>query len=235
MTTLLEDLRQFQAKRRFPDWQPKPSSSKFAPINQADYQVLLNCLSFLPLEIQVATWDRQIEADPEVSAILERNAADEDKHTVALEQLADYLSFSAPDSEALALVSRWQKSEVNPAVLMYALEMGVFFSILPTLITLGDVYAATVASWISDDERVHVETGLRLLKESGLKVSYEALELIFDTNLFIYSPLGTDKAREKAERAVKRTLSTKDPQMNTESLPVTIAYFEQTENSSIAY
>jgi hypothetical protein len=246
MPSLIEELRSYQSRRRFPDWQPKPSAVKFTGDKTSpSYQVLLRCLDFLPLELQVAEWDKEACCDIELAdvytAILERNAADETKHDEVLGYLADYLGkYEAPVNyqdvlDCNELVRRWQKLDCHPLVAMYALEIGVFYSILPTLLRSGDVYAATVAQWISDDEVVHVNTGLRLMKALGLKLTKEVLELVRDTNVYIFAPLGTEEAVERANRAVKRTATGEDKQMLEESLPTTIAFFEQKDKRSIVY
>lgn len=255
MSTLVADLQSYQARRKFPNWQPKPAGVKYTGSKETpEYQVLLRCLDFLPLELQVAEWDREAALDERclydaiskppkellsVAEILERNAADENKHDEVLRYLFVYLSWSGEhskkDNTALDLCDRWQALNCHPLVAMYGLEIGVFYSILPFLLKSGDVYAATVAQWISDDEVVHVNTGLRLMKALGLKLTFGVLQLIRDTNLYIFSPLGEQEADERARRAVKRAMSGKDEQMLTESLPTTIAFFEQVDKRSIVY
>jgi hypothetical protein len=239
--TLLQDLQSYQERRKFPDWQPVPSADRVPDkANQNPYiQVILRALDFLPLELQVAEWDREAQLIPEleeVESVLERNAQDETKHDAVLRHLSQhYNKRGIEDNEALSLISGWQASNAHPIVLTYALEMGVFFSVLPALIKYGNVYAATVAQWISDDERVHVETGLRLTKALGLKLTPAIVTSVFWTNEYIFKPLGDEVAKAQAERAVKRLISGKDKQMLTESLPVTIAFFEQHDKRSIVY
>jgi hypothetical protein len=242
MTTLIDDLQSYQSRRRFPGWQPKAPNSRFVGDKESpQFAVLLRCLDFLPLELQVQIWDYEAANVPElelaeIEAILERNSKDELKHDQALTHLSQYLG--KPEevgAEAQELIDRWIALNCHPVISMYALEIGVFFSILPTLIQFGDVYAATVAQWISDDERCHVETGLRLMKGLSLKLTEACVKLIIDTNRYIFAPLGEDKATQQAKRAVNRTLSTKDPQMVNESIPSTIAFFEQHSRQSIVY
>lgn len=239
MSTLVADLQSYQARRKFPNWQPKPAGVKYTGSKETpEYQVLLRCLDFLPLELQVAEWDKEATSVPEIAeaaSILERNAADETKHDEVLQMLTDYLGKDRQSEKANTLIERWQAINCHPLVAMYGLEIGVFYSILPFLLKSGDVYAATVAQWISDDEVVHVNTGLRLMKALGLKLTFGVLQLIRDTNLYIFSPLGEQEADERAKRAVKRAVSGKDEQMLTESLPTTIAFFEQVDKRSIIY
>lgn len=237
--TLVTDLQSFQRRRKFPNWQPqKPGNSYKGSTATSEYQVLLRCLDFLPLELQVQNWDAEADLVPELaeaSDILQRNAADEDKHNTVLKYLYDYLGKQGIGQQAQQLLDKWEALNCHPVLSMYALEMGVFFSILPTLTKFGDVYAAQVAQWINDDERVHVETGLRLMKALGLKLTSELLELIYLTNVYIYTPLGHVEAHARARRACERTVTTKDRNMLNESLPTTIAFFEQHSRQSIVY
>ena len=244
MTTLLEDLQKYQRSRKFPDWQPLPTDTQNFTISSAS-QVIRRALDFLPLELQVAEWDELAQRcgdglDKEgIRAILERNAADENKHDKALHYLSNhYVKASDVENEAAnELLQRWQVlgDMVHPVTAMYALEMGVFFSILPALNKHGDVFASTVAAWISDDERVHVETNLRIMKHLKLQLTKTCLELVRDTVLYIFAPLGEEEAAKQAARSLKRLVSGIDRQMLQESVPVTIAYFEQGHKGSIVY
>lgn len=197
------------------------------------------CLMFLPLEMQVSDWVTGCESLPEdAKAQLRRNANDELKHDTVLTYLCEYyglLEESQANERANQLMQRWQSLECHPILSAYALEMGVFFTILPTLIKHGDVYAATVAQWINDDERTHVECNLRIVRELGLKLTEELVRLVFDTCFFINESLGLSEASKAAKRAVKRLTSTKDAAMVEDSLPTTIAFFEQQAKSAIVY
>ena len=246
MTTLLEDLQKFQSKRKFPNWQPKANTGKKQITKTAQDDIVMRCLAFVDLEVQVGEWVSYMSEAfawdyEEVQDILLRNVADEVKHDAAIRDLQSYYGFKDnynvfdKASRAHVLAQQWQKSDAHPVVNAYALEMGIFFTILPILMKCGDVYAATVASWINDDERVHVETNLRLMKHFGLKLTSDLIWLVFNTVAYIYEPLGQERANAEASRPVKRLVSTKDPQMLTESLPVTISYFEQNTNQDIVY
>lgn len=242
MQDLIADLQKYQNSRKYPDWEPSPAGTvNFT--EGTNTQVVKRALDFLPLELQVAVWDDEASQawreSAEVRAILERNAADERKHDEALRFLSQHYNKKGFEDNRAAneLLQHWQvmSSLVHPVVAMYTLEMGVFFSILPALNKRGDVYASTVAAWISDDERVHVETNLRLMKELNLKLTQDCLELVRDTILYIFAPLGEAQATEQARRALKRLTSGKDAAMLRESVPVTIAYFEQTSKQTIVY
>lgn len=249
--SIATDLQTFQEKRRFPDWTPKAPTTNYVPVaargnvpnsddghvrsDSATEQVVQNCLHFLELELQVANWCVDAEVEEAIKPYLLINALDEDKHDTALRMLSTYYGSQEPTEAAYRLMSKWRTIDAPEIATIYALEMGVFFSILPTLIKHGDVYAATVAMWINDDERVHVETNLRIMREIGQKVTEQLALLVFDTVAYIYAPLGAQAAKEAATRAVKRLLSGKDNEMLKDSLPITIAYFEQRNNSAIVY
>lgn len=235
--TLVADLQSYQDRRRFPNWQPKaPTVNRVSTLLSNADEVVKRCLHFLPLETQVQDWclsDSGLPAD--VDSFLKRNAKDELKHDEVLRMLSDYYGVDDVPPYASSLMNHWSSLECHPVLAAYVLEMGVFFSILPTLIKYGDIYASTVAQWINDDERVHVETNLRIVRELQLKVTPDLALLVFDTVAYIYEPLGPEFAKEAGKRAVKRLLSGRDKQMLTDSLPVTTAFFEQHDNASIVY
>lgn len=234
--TLVNDLRYYQSKRRFPHWQPKSSGSVRQPDLSTGEQIVKRCLAFLPLEITVGQWvTNDSKQNAEVDAICFRNAEDEQKHDQALADLSTHYGGASADIRSNSFVEQWRTNDAPAIVKAYALEMGVFFSILPALIRYGDTYASTVSTWISDDERVHVETNLRLMKASKLKLTAELVQLVFATVAWIFLPLGEAEAEAQGRRAIKRLTTGKDPAMLGESLPVTIAYFEQKNKQAIVY
>jgi hypothetical protein len=240
--TLREDLLSYQQKRKTPDWQPKASTAIARESNSPQTEVILRCLAFIDLEEKVGDWiGSTVYPDDTlgINDILLRNVSDEKKHTVAIQHLRDYYGYRNKgykwSYEGELISKAWAFLDTPPVLNAYVLECGIFFTILPLLQKLGDVYAATVAVWINDDERVHVETNLRLIKEMGLKVNVELARLVYRTVYFIYEPLGASTASYQAARAVRRVVTTKDPDMLVESLPVTISYFEQDSNQSIVY
>jgi hypothetical protein len=166
---------------------------------------------------------------------LTRNSKDEEKHDKVLRFLTTYYGGAHVSEESRKLVQQWQATQEHPIVAAYVLECGVFFTILPLLMNCGDIYAATVGQWINDDERVHVETNLCIMKKLGLKLPQSLLKLVFDTVAFIYAPYGQARATNEAARAVKRVVTGKDKQMLFESVPVTTAFFEQNSKQSIVY
>jgi hypothetical protein len=246
--SFVTDLQQFQDSRRMPDWKPKKANASraIAKTNEdrIKEQVVKRCLSFIDLEIQVQQWVDNIrqehpELPPEEAEALElhlsRNSADEQKHEKALQYLAAYYGGAYSDNTSTDLLEAWTSLDCNPIVAAYALECGVFFTILPLLMTCGDIYAATVGQWVNDDERVHVETNLRVMKRLGLTLNNDVLKLVYLTVKYIYQPYGEDRAIAEAARAVKRVTSGRDKQMLRESLPVTTAFFEQHTKQAIVY
>jgi len=245
MKILLKDqLNHYQNSRRMPDWQPKPAAASKPPTKDlTKEEIIKRCLSFAALELQVRDWvlatadGKELPKDDEAAIRnnLRRNSLDEEKHDKVLAYLANYYEGAHTSEEAKALVERWQTTKAHPIASAYALECGLFFTILPLFIKCGDVYAATVGQWINDDERVHVETNLAIAKRLGLKLDQELLKLVFDSVSFIFAPAGANEAAYQAKRAVKRVVSGRDKDMLEESLPTTIAFFEQHNKLAIVY
>lgn len=245
--TLLEDLKKFQESRKMKGWEPKPSTTKYeygSSLTTTE-EVMLRCLDFVDLEERVGLWlsDFTYGTDTierEVEFILLENVADELKHDEAIRNLRDYYSYKFRQDtehaqESIDITESWHRLRVHPVSNAYALEMGVFFTILPIMMKFGDTYACAVAGWINDDERVHVETNLRLMKHLKLKLTVEQVQLVRKTVEYLYKPMGQEIAVQQGTRAVKRLITTKDPAMITESLPQTISYFEQKSNQAIVY
>lgn len=238
--TFVSDLQKYQNSRRDPNWKPTPPYIDTRPIPRTEEdkikdEVVKRCLAFIDLEMQVGNWVKQLrDSHPELEAdeakvlqaCLTRNSEDELKHDEVLRYLATYYEGAYEDEKAASLRSRWKELKCNPIVAAYMLECGVFFTILPLLINCGDVYASAVGQWISDDERVHVETNLRIMRRLGLKFDQQVLALVYDTVKFIFAPFGEQRAVAEAQRACKRVVTGKDKQMLVESVPVTPAFFE---------
>lgn len=246
--TFVSDLQQYQDSRRMPNWKPKQANASrpLAKTNEEKIkeEIVKRCLSFIELEIQVQQWVDNIRQEhpelplEEAQALenhLSRNSADEEKHEKALHYLAAYYGGAYSDNTSTDLSAAWAALSCNPIVSAYALECGVFFTILPLLMTCGDIYAATVGQWINDDERVHVETNLRVMKQLGLTLNQDVLKLVYLTVKYIFQPYGDERAKAEAARSVKRVTSGRDKQMLRESLPVTTAFFEQHTKQAIVY
>lgn len=235
MTTLLNDLQSYQDKRKFPNWQPTaPAYNKELDYSDGE-QIVKSALAFLDLEVSVGEWVKAAELPIEAKSYILLNAKDEEKHTVVLGYLSQYYRGARVSLYSKNLIERWNALQVHPLAKAYALECGVFFSVLPALTIYGDIYAATVSQWINDDERVHVETNLRLMRELKLHLTEELLELVFETVAYIFEPLGEQVQLNQATRAVKRVVRGRDAQMAKESIPVTTAFFEQHDKRAIVY
>jgi hypothetical protein len=240
---LKDQLAHYQNSRRMPDWQPKPAMAAKPALSPTKDEIIKRCLSFAALELQVRDWvlatadgkELPKEDEAAIKANLRRNSLDEEKHDKVLAYLSDYYEGATTSKESTSLVKRWQTTKAHPIASAYTLECGLFFTILPLFIKCGDVYAATVGQWINDDERVHVETNLAIAKRLGLKLDPDLLKLVFDSVAFIFAPAGADEASYQAKRAVKRVVSGQDRDMLKESLPTTVAFFEQQSKLSIVY
>jgi len=241
---LKDQLEHYQNSRRMPDWQPKPAAASKPPTKDpTQEEIIRRCLAFAALELQVKDWvlatanGQELPKDDEAAIRnnLRRNSFDEEKHDKVLAYLADYYEGANSSPAANELVQRWASTSAHPITAAYTLECGLFFTILPLFIKCGDVYAATVGQWINDDERVHVETNLAIAKRLGLKLEPDLLKLVFDSVFFIFAPAGTDEAAYQAKRAVKRVVSGRDKDMLQESLPTTVAFFEQHSKLAIVY
>lgn len=224
-------LQKAQDKRRFPDWQPKPPAGKFTKTNynEADLGILERLLHFVDLEVSVGSWVASNSAAyPSVTRMLQRNTADELKHDEALRQLKSYVGSSEPTKEAKDIINQWNSQEPTFA-LAYALEMGVFMSILPWLNKNGDAYCSQVSNWISDDEVCHVVTNNVMMKEQKQPLTKEMFITVRETLLYIFEDINV------VARAFNRLKTGVDTAMMNESIPLTTAFFEQSDKRTTQY
>ncbi len=237
MQSLTSTLDSYQARRRFPDWQPEDPYSPYHEQSPLATALIRRMLALLDLEVTVGQWVKNAIAKANLQEALphiERNSLDELKHDSALRKLSLYVGGATDDSTSKALVSRWQ-AQAPSFSLAYALEMGVFFSLLPALTKYGDMYCVKVSQWISDDEGVHVLVNRELAEALGERLTKEQLKLVVDTLMWTFEPLGYGKAVEVCSRAIRRLQSGSDPLMMQQSVPVTPAFFEQVDKRSIVY
>jgi hypothetical protein len=230
-------LASYQARRRFPDWQPEDPYSPYHEQSPQATAIIKRILAFLNLEVTVGQWVTKALEEANLSeavAHVERNAKDELKHDIALRKLSVYVGGATEDVTSKELVSRWQKQAPSFS-LAYALEMGVFFSFLPALTSLGDMYCVKVSQWISDEEGVHVLINRELASALGERLTKEQASLVVETLMWTFEPLGTAQAKQVCERALRRLQSGSDPLMMQQSVPVTPAFFEQVDKRSIVY
>jgi hypothetical protein len=252
-STIVKDLQSYQDKRRYPNWeiaypktkqgQPKINYDVYYGAETTNVEIVRRALAFLSLELQVQDWILSVPGfsnQHEVHDFLKRNAKDEQKHDDVLRRLEFYYGGAKKTATSEEIVNDWMQltyehPNVHPLAASYALEAGVFFTVLPALTKYGDVFAAAVAGWIIDDERCHVETALRILKELGETVPKECGKLVYRTIAYIFEPLGSDEAHKQAARSVQRLVTGVDKQMNQDSVPYTIAYFETNSKGDIPY
>jgi hypothetical protein len=233
--SLEQTLASFQRRRRFPDWQPVAPSSRHH-IDAATVEVIRRICSLLDLEVTVGEWVTDaLHALPSSEhraalSYINRNSSDESKHDSVMRHLAQYVGLSErEDPSARAIVDAWQKQQPSFA-LAYALEMGVFMSILPWLTKNGDMYCVKCAQWIADDEGVHVLTNRELATVLGQPVTRDMGILVKQTLEYIFGAGGDTVAR-----ALRRLQTGTDSAMMNESVAVTPAFFEQHDKRSIKY
>lgn len=91
-----------------------------------------------------------------------RNTEDEDKHDLALSRCAAaQIAPKATDNlqdDARDIVAAWVNLDLHPFTKAAVLENGVFFVLLPLFNQYGFQALREASQWISQDERVHVQT-----------------------------------------------------------------------------
>lgn len=238
-TSAIETIVQAQTKRRYPNWEPQPCSARYSCRDKAQLKTLQRCVSLLNLELQVGDWLNE-NSNPdvlpnEVIECLKRNVADEDKHFAALSFLQEYSGIDKDGEQKVnELTELWQSMPSNFATI-YALEMGVFFSVLPYLVRHGDMFFVSVSQWISDDEAVHVTTHGTLMKEFKQRITQEHADAVIKTLYFIFEFLPETTKQSLVSRALNRLVSGKDPDMANYSLPATVDKFSQESMKSLVY
>ena len=235
LSSLASSLDRFQARRKFANWQPKPTHARYYGI-PGNEDVLHRLLSFIDLEVTVGEWitAAKHKLPSDCASYIDRNSKDESKHDEALRFLYSYIGTPVNDPQSTALIKEWQAQPPSFA-LAYALEMGIFMSILPWLTRHGDIYCAQVSQWISDDEVVHVLTNRLLAEELGECVSSDLCSLVARTLYFIFEPTGHQNAVDEVKRAIRRISTGSDPASLEQSLPVITAFFETNNRQAILY
>jgi hypothetical protein len=163
----------------------------------------------------------------EAIPFVNRNAKDEEKHDKQLRYLWAALGRPEPSKESVSLVKEWQKQEPSFA-LAYALEMGIFMSILPYMNSRSkNQYISWISQKISDDERNHIAVNGYLAKQLGQAIDVKVLNLVLKTLAYIFQP-STEEAKMKLYQRTWRRLQTgEDPSMASESTTTHTAFFEQ--------
>ena len=96
--------------------------------------------------------------------VLMRNTKDEDKHDLALGRCAGAhkVEMSARTlqlaQEAQGFINDWVNLDLHPFTKAAVLENGVFFVLLPLFNLYGFQALREASQWISQDERMHVQT-----------------------------------------------------------------------------
>lgn len=233
--SLLQKLTSFQDRRRFPNWQPK-SPTNVHSMPPATVAVIQRMCHLIDLEVTVGGWVQaslaSLSHDNYDAAVtyIEHNASDETKHEQVMHCLARYVDTPPVPLDAQAIVQAWQNQPPTFA-LAYALEMGVFMSILPWLTKNGDMYCVKVAQWIADDEGVHVLTNRELATLLQEPVTLDMARLVKRTLTYIFA----DDASAHVTRAIRRLNTGSDPEMMNESVAITPAFFEQHDKRSVVY
>lgn len=231
---LTSKLASFQNRRRFPNWEPVVATTKFTNYNSINFLVLQRLLQFVDLEVSVGGWVTQALGESgfaQAEAFVLRNAQDEAKHETTFRELAAYVGGIEIEPQARALINEWNAQPPSFA-LAYALEMGVFMSLLPWLNRFGDTHIAQASQWVSDDEQVHVLTNRELAATCGQQLTKDHLSLVARTLAFIFE---SEDWRDICERALRRLTTGKDDRIIEQSAPTTIKFFEQLNTQTIAY
>ena len=240
MTSVAEQIQEIAGKRRLKGWEPVPTTSKFTGDPGVRKVIQRLCL-LKNLEIQVGDWINAGLSEQEEETIakaLKQNISDEERHyrTVqALEAYVDPLLDKGEQLMAERIIQLWAELPQTFAS-AYALEMGVFFSILPWMAKHGSPYIQQASNWISDDEAVHVRIHLLCSKLCGQKLNVNHLQAIRQTLAFLFRQVIDEKEfGQLVDRAFARLKTGKDDTMRDESVLATPAFFEQRTREDIKY
>ena len=238
--TVAEQIQEIAGKRRLKGWEPVPTSSKFT--GDAGVKRVIQRLCLLKdLEIQVGDWITEGLSSQDEQAIreaLEQNISDEERHFRTIESLEVYVTPLKDKGEQLMAdnIKRLWAGLPQTFASAYALEMGVFFSILPWMAKHGSPYIQQSSNWISDDEAVHVRIHLLCSKLLSQKLSYDHLRAIHQTLTFLFKgTLHVSEIQSLIERAINRLKTGRDDVMRDESVLATPAFFEQQNKNDIKY
>lgn len=238
--TIAQQIQEISGKRRLKGWEPVPTTSKFTGDPGVRKVIQRLCL-LKDLEIQVGNWinvglDSQDEQA--IREALMQNISDEERHYRTVQALESYVEPLLNKGEQLMaenIVRTWADLP-QTFVSAYALEMGVFFSILPWMAKHGSPYIQQASNWISDDEAVHVRIHLLCSKLKGQKLSIDHLQAIKNTIHFLFRQVyGDEEIFVIVDRAISRLKTGKDVTMRDESVLATPAFFEQRTREDIKY
>lgn len=156
-------------------WEPiTPKSIGY--VHEGAYNAISRCLCLRYMELDVQDWiSHETETVPkDVKQMLLDNMADEDRHDVALNNVAKVFSVSdGIISEAKTLREDWLYAAKTFGYLSITalLERSVFFCSLPFMRMFGDSALKTVANDISNDERIHAGMHTQLTVDQNWDVT----------------------------------------------------------------
>lgn len=161
-------------------WEPiKPSPFSLT----YDSEILFSkILALRELELSVGDFvnsasKRDLPVDSASLELINSNIKDEIVHEKALSLLYEAMPEDCriPYSEIEQFRKEAERiaSIEHPLAVARMLEVGVFFVLLPIMRFLGSTGMKVIANDISRDERVHVMTNTRILKELNIKPSAE--------------------------------------------------------------
>lgn len=149
--------------------------------------------------------------------VLMRNTEDEDRHDLALNRCADahkinggiFDSFPM-EQEAQGIIAEWQALDVHPFTKAAVLENGVFFVLLPLFNLYGFQALRETSQWISQDERLHVQTHRAAAQLLGARPTKE----LDDLRVYTVEWLLTDLAQEADQDTYDRFRKSSDMLMS---------------------
>lgn len=236
---LLEKLQNIEARRQFPNWEPRQAVS---PAIGTFHPALIRAIGLRGLEIPVGEWTAQFIdtiQDDAIAVILNGHINDEENHDRQLEYLAEYMGAKMVPPEADSLVDRWLTLECHPLLKKMVLEAGVFFPLLGMMGVYGknDLFIQSVRQWISSDEAAHVASSRVIvghLRDSGavIKVPPQLLELTKATIRYICGGVDEERWLKASISGISTGKIEGGVSMTTVSLP---QQFTQHTNAEILY
>lgn len=166
-------IKQYQRRRK---WEVIPVSNKQSWTEEAT-RTLQKALAVSALELPVMDMiydeaNKHHNLEEPVLKLLMANAEDEIKHDKALGRLKEILP---PKSEDISFMNDVVKEaarlgeQMSPITVAGALEVSIFFVVLPMYRFLGGSAFRTIANDISNDENIHVATNVNLARDWGYK------------------------------------------------------------------
>lgn len=239
---LLDRLQAIESRRQ--TWEVTVPHTKHATVETPE--TIHRILALRSLEMVVADWTAltimnhtfsdEGSATPSVADILLGHQQDEDKHDQQLTILAGYWK-AEPRPEADSLISRWEKDPSEPLCKKLVLEAMVFFQILAVLPDLvpGDAFTQAVRQWILFDESAHVASARVLVKEAGMRIHPDLVNLAMDTIDWMLGDLPPEQVARYKMIARQVIKTGKSDLVNDMSVVSHQDFFTQRDNRSIVY